>query len=266
MAGGDRPLAGRGVVLTRPREQASGTQHALESAGARVALFPVLEIAPEPESEALRAGAARAARADWLIFASPNAVRFGLPWIRAAGGPGPQTRFAAVGEATAVRLEREGITPVIRPRHGATSEDLLTEPEFVQAPGEHVMIVRGVGGRGYLAETLRQRGASVEFLEVYRRRKPKAGPSAFHAAVLHDGPMDAAVVTSAEGLENFLDLIGPKGRGWLAGAALVVVSHRIAALAAPWANRVEVAETPAADHLVAALMRALATRQQEQNR
>ncbi len=252
-------------MLTRPQGQTAEAQHALETAGARVLLFPALEIVPEPESDALRNGAARATEAHRLIFASPNAVRYGVPWIRQAGGPAPGTLFAAVGEATAAALEREGLAPVVRPANGATSEDLLAEPEFVQIRGERVMIVRGVGGRGYLADTLRRRGASVEFLEVYRRRRPAADPAPLLTEI-RKGGVAAAVVTSAEALKNFVALIGPEGREWLAAAALIVVSERIAVQARPLASRVEVAETPSADHLVAAVARALAIPQQEQNR
>ena len=249
------PLTGTGVVVTRPAHQAEPLCRALEQAGAEVWRFPALEIRPEPEDETRRNDAARAADADWLVFVSANAVEHGLPRIRSAGGPAPHTRVATVGGGTAEALRRAGIEEVVYPRRGATSEDLLAETALGTIDSGRVMIVRGVGGRPYLAEALRERGAEVGFLEAYRRARPEADPAPLLEAA-EAGRVQVAVITSGEVLDNFLALIGESGRHWLERAALVVIGKRVAARAAPFAGHVEAAATGDESELVAAAARA----------
>ncbi|MBK5937379.1 MAG: uroporphyrinogen-III synthase [Halorhodospira halophila] len=249
------PLDGTGVVVSRPAHQAEGLAHALEEAGAEVWRFPTLEIAAEPDDAARQEAARQAAGADWLIFVSQNAVDHGLPRIRAAGGPAAHARCATVGRGTAEALRRNGIEEVLYPRHGATSEDLLEETELGSISSGRVMIVRGVGGRPHLAETLRDCGAEVGFLEVYRRIRPSADPTPLLAAAEADR-VQVVIATSGEVLENFLELVGDRGRRWLARAAVVVIGDRVAVMASPHAGHVEIAATAAEEELTAATARA----------
>ncbi len=217
--------------------------------------FPALEIVGEPEDEARIAAAQRAATADWLVFVSVNAVTHGLPRIRAAGGPASGTRIATVGGSTAEALRRDGLKEVIYPWRGSTSEDLLAETPLGTIDSGRVMIVRGVGGRPHLAQALEAQGAEVDFLEVYRRKRPEADPEPLIEAA-EANRIQVAVVTSGEVLDNLLTMIGEQGRRWLAGAGLVVIGERIAAKAAPLASHVEVAATGGEAELTAAAARA----------
>ncbi|MBK1727145.1 uroporphyrinogen-III synthase [Halorhodospira neutriphila] len=254
-------LDGIGVVVTRPAHQAEPLAGALEAAGAEVLRFPALAIAAEPDDEPHRAAQRRAAEADWLYFVSPNAVAYGLPRIRAAGGPAPHTRIAAVGHGTARALGEHGIEAVHYPRQGATSEDLLAETPLGSIRSGRVMIVRGVGGRGQLAETLRRNGAEVDFLEVYRRIRPDTDPAPLLEAAA-SGRLQVAIVTSGEVLGNLLELIGERGQQWLARAGLVTIGERVAAMAAPYAGYVEATRTAAEEELIAAVARAAAAVQE----
>ncbi|MBK1734009.1 hypothetical protein CKO15_01670 [Halorhodospira abdelmalekii] len=253
-------LEGVGVVVTRPAQQAAALIGALEREGAAVLPFPALEIVAGPEDEAMQRAAAAAAQADWLIFVSPNAVAHGLPRVRAAGGPAPQARIATVGQGTAQALRRSGVGEVYYPTGGATSEDLLRETPLgcmEQTRGARVVIVRGRGGRQHLADTLRRQGAEVEFLEVYRRNCPATEPRPLLEAAAA-GQIQVALITSGEVLENFLKLIGERGREWFRRASAVVIGERVAALAAPHVGHVEVTATAAEDELIAAAARAAA--------
>src|SRR5690606_23076345 len=103
---------------------------------------------------------------DWAIFASIAAVEHGLPRVRSRIG---ETRIAAIGAATANALRTAGVRVDAVPDR-EESEGLLELPAFHDMTGATVWIVRGRGGRGLLAETLRARGADVAFVEVYERR------------------------------------------------------------------------------------------------
>ena len=67
------------------------------------------------------------------------------------------------------------------PAEGDDSEALLELPalrEAIARPDPRVLIMRGEGGRELLAERLRELGASVEYLELYRRELPHYPPAA----------------------------------------------------------------------------------------
>ncbi len=65
-------------MVTRPREQAAQLAHRIEQAGGKVVLFPLLEISPAADPQALRALVARLHEFNLAIFISPNAVRYGM--------------------------------------------------------------------------------------------------------------------------------------------------------------------------------------------
>src|SRR5436190_1996955 len=102
-----RPLAGRGIVVTRPRHQAQHLARSIERAGGRAILFPLIDIAPIAETAALAAIVERLSCYDVAIFVSPNAVDQGLRIV--SGGLPENTTVLAVGRATARRLHSAGV-------------------------------------------------------------------------------------------------------------------------------------------------------------
>lgn len=223
----ERPLAGIGVLVTRPSGQAEPLIHLLEQAGARAVHLPALAIAAPRDPQRAAATAARLASFDLAIFVSANAVRHGLALIGGAERLPARLRIAAVGEATARALHAAGVERVIAPAERFDSEALLALPELTQVAGKSIVIFRGEGGRELLADTLAGRGARVEHIECYRRVQPQVDV----ATVVRDwqaGGIDIVTVTSAEALRNLHAQLGPQGRRCLARTPLVVVSSRIA--------------------------------------
>ena len=159
-------LSGLGVLVTRPAHQAGELVAAIEAAGGRAIRFPTIEIVPRNDADVER-DAADLGEPDIVIFVSANAVRFGLGYAGSAS-------VAAVGPATAAAIEAAGRDVDIRPAEGFDSEHLLAEAALEDVGGKTVRIVRGNSGRELIADTLRGRGAIVEYLAVYERRAPAA--------------------------------------------------------------------------------------------
>ena len=218
-------LAGRTVLVTRPQQQAAALVQAIRAAGGKVFEFPALAIEAVPASE-LGAPLAQLATADIVIFISPNAASFGMAAIHSVGRLSPAAVIFAVGPGTARALETQGMSAVITPP-GQDSEALLVLPQLQEVAGKRVVIVRGVGGRALLADTLRSRGAEVSFLECYRRTCPQydAGPL---LACWHVGGIDAVTVTSAETLHNLAALLGERGAPLLEATPLFAPHEKIA--------------------------------------
>src|SRR5690606_40362979 len=124
------PLAGRGIVVTRPASQAAPLVAMIRAAGGRPILFPVLEILDTADIAPLIAAADGLDRFDLAIFISPNAVLRAMNQIVARRSWPPGLRAAAVGKGSARELKRFGITDVIAPARAFDSEGLLALPEL----------------------------------------------------------------------------------------------------------------------------------------
>lgn len=219
------PLAGRTVLVTRPVHQAAALVGAIRAAGGTAFEFPALAIEAVPPAE-LGTALSRLAQADIAVFVSPNAAQFGMAAIGAAGGLPATVQVLAVGPGTARALQAQGVSAVITP-DGQDSEALLALPQLENVAGKQVVIVRGVGGRALLADTLAARGARVAFLECYRRVRPHADAAPLLAR-WQAGGIDAVTVTSAETLANLATLLGDAGTPLLLSTPVFAPHEKIA--------------------------------------
>jgi uroporphyrinogen-III synthase len=220
------PLSGRGVVITRPRGHAQGLAGRIRAAGGDAILFPTIEIAPPTSADALSDVIERLERFDLAIFISPTAVLRGHGMVSARRTWPENLRVAAVGTGTAEALGEHGFGEVISPSAGADSEALAALPELRDLRGRSVVIFRGQGGRDWLRGELEARGARVEYAECYRRVRPAADASALLAR-WQAGGVEAVSITSAEGLANFFEMLGPTGGGYLRATAVFVPHPRV---------------------------------------
>lgn len=190
----DLPLAGLRIAVTRPCEQAAGLVARIAALGGTALRFPLLEIGPPRDPSVLRDFAQRAAQFQLLIFISPNAVQFGMQALRSIPDG---VRVATVGEGSARALRALGVASVLAPRDHFDSEALLALPALQQVSGWRIAILRGDGGRELLGDTLRARGAEVDYVTCYRRSRSVLDIEGLRAA----GP-DAVTLTSSEALTH----------------------------------------------------------------
>ncbi len=227
---GSGPLSGKGIVITRPREQAQAFAAAVRDAGGNPLVFPTIEIEDLPDLRPVLALIDRLHEFDLAIFISPNAVRKAMNLVRARLGDAPwpaRVRVAAVGRGSRRELERQGLREVIAPEAHADSEALLALPALADVACRRVVIFRGEGGREVLGDALLARGARLEYAECYRRAKPSADLGPLLAAWAR-GQVHAVTVTSSEGLANFYEMLGGLGRQWLRTTPVFVSHPRIA--------------------------------------
>jgi uroporphyrinogen-III synthase len=251
-----RPLAGRRIAVTRPREQAAGLAALVREAGGEPLVFPALEILPPADAARALAAMARLDDFDLAIFVSRNAVQRGLELARSARGGRPwpaRLAVAAVGSGTRRELESQGFSGVIAPEGEADSEALLALPQLASAAGKSVLIVRGEGGRGFLGEALAARGARVAYAECYRRALPDADLAPL-AAALGQGAVDAVTASSAEGLANLVAMLEPAAREKLLRLPLFVPHRRVAEAAARHGVREAIVAGPGDAETIAGLV------------
>jgi uroporphyrinogen-III synthase len=157
------------------------------------------------------------------IFISPNAVRYGMAEINAAGGLPTGLGVATVGEGSAKALRAAGVNEVIAPQERFDSEALLALPELQKVQGWKVVIFRGDGGRELLADTLRERGAEVEYATCYQRGKPQQNSGA-----LLNSRADVITLSSSEALDYLWEMLDAGGKSQFAAIPLFVPHARIA--------------------------------------
>lgn len=253
------PLAGRGILITRPAHQAGSLAVLIHAAGGQPVIFPALEILDPANPQPLLDAIERLDTYDLAIFISPNAVTRVMERMAGRRGWPAGLRVAAIGKGGVRELERHGIHDVIAPQRSFDSERLLEMPQLQAVSGQRVLILRGDGGRELLGDTLAARGAQVDYVACYRRARPQTDPAPLLQAWAQDG-VHAMVVTSSEGLRNLFVMLGKPGESLLQRTPLLVPHPRIAAVARQLGCR-EVMETaPGDDGLIAGLLQQFAAK------
>lgn len=251
-------LKGCGVLVTRPEHQAGELAAAIEEAGGEAIRFPVIDIEPQNSVDVNRC-LEDLPPADITIFISTNAVIYGLPYV-----DGDETAIAAIGPATRTAIESAGKQVDIYPAQGFDSEHLLTEAGLQDVAGKNIRIIRGDGGRELLAEILRERGATVDYLAVYRRLTRVYSPNLL-TGLEHrwrDGQVNIVIAMSVDSLDKLLEVLPAGCRQLLDKTPLVTPSTRVLQTASdriPEAT-VSLADSPKTDDMVRAL---IACRQSE---
>lgn len=221
-------LNGVTVLVTRPQDQAAALAEPLQQAGAQVILLPTLCIDPIELGPSQRALMLDLDQYAHVICVSPNAARLGLEALADYWPQWPvQQQWAAVGPATGEAMSDWGLNLKVA-QQGATSETLLDWPELQRLTDQRVLILRGESGRETLAETLRERGARVDYLELYRRAKPDVDITPLRQALQQQSVI--LTVTSGDGLRNLMAMVGD-AVSQLQHCPLVVVSSRLAEFA-----------------------------------
>lgn len=156
--------------MTRPASQGSELGARLRALGLEVVHIPLLRILPPPSWEDLDRALRQLETYQWVVFTSQNGVRavecrlrhldISLEVLRGV-------RIAAIGPATARRLEQLGIPAVFQPSE-YRAEGLVKAFAAQELRGVRILIPRAEEARDVLPEGLRARGAEVEVVAAYR--------------------------------------------------------------------------------------------------
>jgi uroporphyrinogen III methyltransferase/synthase len=224
-------VTGWRLLLTRPVDESAALAAVLADAGIYSSSLPLLDIEPVPVTESGQAVLRGLNQYCAVIVVSKPAARLCVELLRQYWPQPPDLPWFSVGAATGQILADAGLS-VFYPDNGDDSEALLELGPLRQAidrPDPRVLIVRGEGGRGLLAERLREQGASVDYLELYRRGLPQYAKGELPARVEAER-LNALVVSSGQSFEHLHRLAG---EAWpaLARLPLFVPSPRVADMA-----------------------------------
>lgn len=218
------------VLLTRPTDESALLAEVLGEAGVFSSSLPLLEIQALPVGDTQRARMLELHRYCAVIVVSKPAARMAVQLLEQFWPQPPSQRWFSVGAGTAQILADHGLD--VFPEQGDDSEALLELPQLREAiarPDPRVLIVRGEGGRELLAERLRGQGASVDYLELYRRDLPRYADGVLIQRIRAER-LNGLVVSSGQGFEHLQQLAG---EAWpqVARLPLFVPSPRVAEMA-----------------------------------
>jgi uroporphyrinogen III methyltransferase/synthase len=200
-----RPLFGKRVLVTRTRTQASTLTALLAREGAWPIEVPTIEVRPVEDTGELDEAVRSAAKYDWVVFTSTNAVdavferlnSMGLD-ARSFGG----ARVAVIGPATARSLRSRDIVADIVASQ-AVSESLF-ETMPVQG-GDRVLLPGAASRRDALSKGLVAAGAVVHEVTAYTTVTPDDVRERIERAL--DEGVDIVTFTSSSTVTNLMAAI-----------------------------------------------------------
>ena len=187
------------LIVTRPQAQADALVAELRAAAVEAVALPLIDIAPAADAAPLREAWAGLAARSLAMFVSANAVQHFMRQ-RPPGAAWPAQLLAgSTGPGTSAALRAAGVPPplLVEPDGEVfDSEALWQRLRGRDWQGRSALVVRGEGGRDWLAAQLRERGAQVDFVAAYRRCPPQ-----FDAAARQC--LDAALAQPQQHLWSF---------------------------------------------------------------
>jgi uroporphyrinogen-III synthase len=212
------------LIVTRPQAQADALVAELRAAGVDAVALPLIDIAPVVDDRPLRDAWASLHTRALVMFVSANAVQHFMRWHPPSAAWPPQLLAGSTGPGTSAALRDAGVPQALLVEPAGQvfdSEALWQQLRTRDWQGRRVLVVRGEGGRDWLADQLRERGATVDFVAVYRRCPPQLDEAA-----------RALIETAlAQPLQHLWAISSSEAVAHLAGLAPQADWHKAAAVA-----------------------------------
>jgi uroporphyrinogen III methyltransferase/synthase len=237
-----KPLAGKRILITRAREQSGDFAAPLEKLGAEVIAFPTIEIVPPRHWRDVDRAMDRLTSYDWIIFTSANGVTFFWQRAKERGRNlrlPSSLKVCAIGPATADRLKKKGVSVHSIPKE-FIAESILEGFEKMGIKGKRILLARAEKARDVLPEGLKNLGAEVDVVAVYRTIRPKGGSKRLRR-LLAGGEIDAIAFTSSSTVNHFAELLRNEDlKKLLEGIAMACIGPVTARTAKEWGLKVRI--------------------------
>ncbi len=204
-----RPLFGRKILVTRPKQQAGELSHRLKELGAQVLEFSTLKVSPPNNWKSVDRAVAKLGEYDWILFSSVNAVEFFFKRlkelkkdIRSLG----KAKILAVGPVTAGRLQQLGLM-VERHLEEYSTDAMAKSLNTEEIRGKKILFPRADRARANIIQDLAQRGAEMEVAPVYQTHTPQYSPEEI-SYIFEKTQPDLLTFASGSTVKNFTALLG----------------------------------------------------------
>jgi uroporphyrinogen III methyltransferase/synthase len=232
-----RPLFGKRILVTRPREQAAEFVELLQALGADPIEAPMIRIAPPLDYAPLDEACASLQSFDWVVFASGNAVDAFMGRLLSSSADVralSSVRLCAIGAGTSERFARFGIKVDLVPPESRAESVVQALLEEGPVTGTRYLLPRADIGREVIGEELRRRGGIVTELVAYRTVAidPERDGEPDVYRMLLDRRIDVVTFTSPSSVRSFAELYGAEAAADLLHATAVAAIGPVTAEAA----------------------------------
>ena len=203
-----KSLEGLKILITRDASQAGSFRDMLENEGASVICVPTIAIADPPDWTPFDEAAKSAARFDWIVFSSVNAVKQTyrrLQELTISTRSSDLPKIAVIGSQTAVVVESLGWEVTLLPDR-YQSEELGDKLVSTGVEDKNIWIPRALAARNVLIDQLEKEGASVTMTPVYQNNIPLENKSQLEEA-LEKHKVDWITFTSSSTVVNFFKIL-----------------------------------------------------------
>jgi uroporphyrinogen III methyltransferase/synthase len=205
----NRPLFGRGIMVTRAADQAGEFSCLLAGHGAQVYECPTIRIVPPESFSELDGAIATLPSYDWLIFTSANAVGSFFARLHEKGLDSRaigSCRVCAVGPKTAAALSPYGITADLIPAD-YKAEGVIEAFKSLAMNGKRILFPKADRARDLIPTELQKMGAEVTAPIAYRNVIPDTLPTEALQA-LEERRIHCITFTSSSTARNLSAMLG----------------------------------------------------------
>lgn len=204
------PLAGKKILVTRPKELISTLSEKLKSKGAEVLEIPTIRIEPIKENKRLKEALVCPEQFQWLVFTSPSGVDVFFDAmgeakidIRRLAG----IQIAVIGEGTKRKVEDKGIFSNLLPE----TYDGRSLGEAVRSQcldGDRILIPRASMGNEEIIQEIRK-NLSLEVIDIPTYNTVYSVPKMISLKDEFElGSIDFAIFTSKSTVKGFIQAAG----------------------------------------------------------
>ena len=236
-----RPLFGKRILITRPREQAAEFVSMLQALGADPIEAPMIRIVPPTDFTPLDEACARLDESDWVVFTSGNAVEAFMGRLLASTADVRalnDVKLCAIGAGTAERFAKYGIKVDLIPHESRAESVVQALLERGDVKGVRFLLPRADIGREVIGEELRKRGGLVTEVIAYRTvaidLERDGEPDVYR--MLLERRIDVVTFTSASAVRSFVRVLGAEPAADLLRTTAVASIGPVTAEAASFAN------------------------------
>jgi uroporphyrinogen III methyltransferase/synthase len=208
-----KPLFGRRVVVTRPREQARELIELLEDQGAQVILAPTVRLAVADDYSELDAACADISHFNWVVLPTLTGAEVFLQRMKAGAADFRDLKgvgLCAIGQSSVQLFADVGVRVDVA--RAEFRPDAIVEA--LSAGGglrdRRVLLLQAEGARDILATELRKAGAEVVEIGAYRTVQVLPGdpgePDLYK--MLLEQQVDVLTFTSPSTVAEFVDIHG----------------------------------------------------------
>lgn len=219
------------VLITRAADQAGEFAKILENLGFEPLVFPLIQFETPNDKSLIHKTLHQLDSYDWLLLTSANAVRFFNDCLKEVGINTTRLKtlsICTVGPKTGEAAQKAGLKIDLVPEN-YQAEGVLESFQRLGVKGKKILFPRAEEGRELLPQGLKNLGAQVTLLPVYRTVKP-AGKEGDLTKLLSKG-VDVITFTSGSTVRNFLEVLGTENLPMLSHVKIACISEVTAKVA-----------------------------------